>query len=115
MMALAGGSFGLQLGGQGTDFVPTVMNERCARGILSSKVKMGRDASAAGGQKAARLPRKRMSRQGPKYSSMLGKEGLPLTHRFDGSQQDLARSIFRYKALGSRLLRLLDHTMPVMH
>src|SRR5712664_1229082 len=44
MMALEGGSFGLQLGGQATDFVLLLMNERGARGILASKVKLGGDA-----------------------------------------------------------------------
>jgi SH3 domain-containing YSC84-like protein 1 len=51
MMALEGGSFGLQIGGQATDFVLLVMNERGARAILSSKVKLGADASAAAGPK----------------------------------------------------------------
>lgn len=51
MMALEGASFGFQLGGQATDFVLLVMNERGARGILSSKVKLGADASAAAGPK----------------------------------------------------------------
>jgi lipid-binding SYLF domain-containing protein len=49
MMALEGGSFGLQIGGQATDFVLLVMNESGARGILASKVKLGGDASAAAG------------------------------------------------------------------
>jgi lipid-binding SYLF domain-containing protein len=49
MMALEGGSFGLQLGGQATDFVLLLMNPRSAAGILSSKVKLGGDASAAAG------------------------------------------------------------------
>lgn len=51
MMALEGGSFGFQIGGQATDFVLLVMNERGARSILSSKVKLGVDASAAAGPK----------------------------------------------------------------
>jgi SH3 domain-containing YSC84-like protein 1 len=51
MMALEGGSFGLQLGGQATDFVLLVMNQDGARGILASKVKLGADASAAAGPK----------------------------------------------------------------
>ncbi len=51
MMALEGGSFGFQLGGQATDFVLLVMNEDGARGILASKVKLGADASAAAGPK----------------------------------------------------------------
>ncbi len=51
MMALEGGSIGLQLGGQATDFVLLVMNPRGARALLSSKVKLGADASAAAGPK----------------------------------------------------------------
>jgi lipid-binding SYLF domain-containing protein len=51
MMALEGGSFGLQLGGQATDFVLLVLNPRGARAILKSKVKLGADASAAAGPK----------------------------------------------------------------
>jgi len=49
MMALEGGSFGLQLGGQATDFVLLLMNARAASSILSTKVKLGGDASAAAG------------------------------------------------------------------
>lgn len=49
MMALEGGSFGFQLGAQATDFVLLVMNERGARAILNSKVKLGGDASVAAG------------------------------------------------------------------
>jgi lipid-binding SYLF domain-containing protein len=49
MMALEGGSFGFQLGGEATDFVLLVMNERGASSILESKVKLGGDASAAAG------------------------------------------------------------------
>ncbi len=49
MMALEGGSFGLQLGGQATDFVLLLMSPRSARSILSSKVKLGGEVSAAVG------------------------------------------------------------------
>src|ERR1700720_466467 len=49
MMALEGGSVGFQIGGEATDFVLLVMNERGANGILSSKVKLGADASVAAG------------------------------------------------------------------
>jgi lipid-binding SYLF domain-containing protein len=51
MMALEGGSVGLQIGGQATDFVLLVMNPRGARAILKSKVKLGGDASVAAGPK----------------------------------------------------------------
>jgi lipid-binding SYLF domain-containing protein len=49
MMALEGGSFGFQIGGQATDFVLLVMNEGGARGVLAGKVKLGGDASVAAG------------------------------------------------------------------
>lgn len=51
MMALEGASFGLQLGGQATDFVLLLMNDRSVKGVLTSKVKLGADASAAAGPK----------------------------------------------------------------
>lgn len=49
MLALEGGSFGLQVGGQATDFVLLVMNGQGARSVLKSKVKLGVDASVAAG------------------------------------------------------------------
>lgn len=51
MMRLEGGGFGLQLGGQATDFVLLIMNTRGAEAILRSKVKLGADAAAAAGPK----------------------------------------------------------------
>lgn len=49
MFALEGASFGFQIGGQATDFVLLVMNDKGARSVMSSKVKLGADASAAAG------------------------------------------------------------------
>ena len=51
MYALEGGSFGLQVGGQATDFVFLVINDRGAGSLLHSKVKLGGDASLAAGPK----------------------------------------------------------------
>jgi len=51
LMALEGGSVGFQIGGQETDYVLLVMNDRGATSVLSSKVKLGADASAAAGPK----------------------------------------------------------------
>ena len=51
MYALEGGSVGLQIGGQATDFVILVMNDRGASSLLKSKVKLGADASVAAGPK----------------------------------------------------------------
>ena len=51
MYALEGGSVGFQIGGEATDLVLLVMNDRGMDSILSSKVKLGADASVAGGPK----------------------------------------------------------------
>jgi len=51
MYALEGGNFGLQLGGQATDFVLLVMNPHGAESLMGSKVKLGADAAAAAGPK----------------------------------------------------------------
>jgi lipid-binding SYLF domain-containing protein len=49
MYALEGGSIGLQIGGEATDFVFLIMNDRGANSLLHSKVKLGADASIAAG------------------------------------------------------------------
>jgi lipid-binding SYLF domain-containing protein len=49
MFALEGASFGLQIGGEATDFVLLIMNEKGANSVMSSKVKLGAEASAAAG------------------------------------------------------------------
>lgn len=49
MYALEGASIGFQIGGQATDLVLLIMNDRGASSILESKVKLGGDASIAAG------------------------------------------------------------------
>jgi SH3 domain-containing YSC84-like protein 1 len=51
MYALEGGSFGLQIGGEVTDFVVRVMNNRGGDSLLHSKAGLGGDASIAAGLK----------------------------------------------------------------
>jgi lipid-binding SYLF domain-containing protein len=51
MYALEGGSVGLQIGGEATDFVFLVMNDRGADSLLRTKVRLGADISAAAGPK----------------------------------------------------------------
>src|SRR6202162_4388876 len=46
---IGGGSFGLQIGGQATDVVMLIMNKGGMNNLLSSKFKLGGDASAAAG------------------------------------------------------------------
>jgi lipid-binding SYLF domain-containing protein len=51
MMKSTGGNIGFQIGGQATDFVILVMNDKGARSMMKSKVKLGADASVAAGPK----------------------------------------------------------------
>jgi SH3 domain-containing YSC84-like protein 1 len=48
-MRVEGGSFGLQIGGQSTDVVILVMNDRGMQHLLKSKFTLGGDASVAAG------------------------------------------------------------------
>jgi lipid-binding SYLF domain-containing protein len=48
-VTITGGSFGLQLGGQAIDVVMIVTNDNGMQHLLSSKFKLGADASAAAG------------------------------------------------------------------
>jgi SH3 domain-containing YSC84-like protein 1 len=48
-ITITGGSWGLQLGGQAIDLVLVVMNDQGMQHLLSSKFKIGGDASAAAG------------------------------------------------------------------
>ncbi|HEV2306254.1 MAG TPA: lipid-binding SYLF domain-containing protein [Candidatus Acidoferrales bacterium] len=49
MMVLEAGSIGFQIGGQATDYVLLVMNNRGASSLLHSKVKLGAGVSVAAG------------------------------------------------------------------
>jgi lipid-binding SYLF domain-containing protein len=55
MYSLDGGSVGFQLGAESTDVVLLVMNNRGVDALLSSKVKLGGNASAAAGPKGRNL------------------------------------------------------------
>ena len=46
---MAGGSFGFQIGGQGTDLVLVAVNQKGFQDLLKSKFKIGGDAAAAAG------------------------------------------------------------------
>src|ERR1700675_13827 len=48
-ITITGGSWGLQLGGQAVDLVMVIMNDDGMQHLLSSKFKLGADASAAAG------------------------------------------------------------------
>ncbi|HBR57275.1 MAG TPA: hypothetical protein DEA22_07380, partial [Blastocatellia bacterium] len=46
---LSGGSFGLQIGGQKTDYVLVIMNEKGLKNLVSDKFEIGGEGSAAAG------------------------------------------------------------------
>jgi lipid-binding SYLF domain-containing protein len=48
-ITIAGGSWGLQIGGEAVDLVMLVMNDKGMQHLLSSKFKIGGEASAAAG------------------------------------------------------------------
>ena len=131
LFALEGANVGLQLGGEATDFVLLVMNPKGANSILSSKVKLGADASAAAGPKgrtAAADTDIVMRAEVLSYSRSRGLfAGISLegsTLRSDGSAnkklygRDLsARQIVRegkvgVPAAGRELVSLLDKQSP---
>jgi len=51
MYALEGGSIGFQIGGEATDFVFLILNDRGASSLMHTKVRLGADASIAAGPK----------------------------------------------------------------
>ena len=130
MFALEGGSFGLQIGGQATDFVLLVMNEAGARSVPSSKVKIGADASAAAGPKgrdAAAATDIVMKAEILSYSRAQGVfAGVSLegsTMRSDDgankalygkdiSAREIVRGGVKPPASAAKLLALLDKTSP---
>lgn len=131
LFALEGANIGFQLGGQATDFVLLVMNPRGANSIMSSKVKLGADASAAAGPKgrtAAADTDVVMKAEILSYSRSRGLfAGISLegsTLRSDGSanrklygQELSAKQIVRegkvgVPASGRELVSLLDKLSP---
>ena len=131
MMRLEGGGLGLQIGGQATDFVLLVMNQRGAESILKSKVKLGVDAAAAAGPKgrdASAATDATLRAEVLTYSRSRGLfagislEGSTLRQDSEANQkvygrQIEARDIVRKGAVpvppsGQQLVTLLNHKSP---
>src|SRR6476620_8107104 len=132
LYALEGISIGFQLGGQDTDFVLLVMNPKGAQSLLSSKVKLGADASAAAGPKGRTAEGATdivMNAEILSYSRNKGLfAGVSLegsTLRSDGSANEklygrklTAKEIIRGGKVGvpacaSQLVAILDRKSPV--
>ncbi len=84
-LTLAGGSIGLQIGGQATDLVITIMNRRAVDKILSSEFKIGVDASAALGPVGAGIGAATTTNLGEDLYVFAKNIGLYAGMSFDGA------------------------------
>ena len=131
MFMLTGGSFGLQLGGQSTDYIFLVMNPRGVEKLLQSKFTVGADVSAAAGPKgrsAEAATDIQMAAEILSYSRTQGLfagaslEGAVLKHDTDanrhlynreiGARDILLRGKVPSPAAAKRLITLLDKLSP---
>ena len=80
MYALEAGSVGFQLGGEATDLVLLVMNQRGASSILDSKVKLGADASDQRGRNGLAVDPRSNYRE-----DVRSRDGRTTSSRFHGS------------------------------
>ncbi|HEV2425288.1 MAG TPA: lipid-binding SYLF domain-containing protein [Terriglobia bacterium] len=131
MIIMSGGSFGFQIGGESTDVLFIVMNPDGARKLIQDSVKLGADASVAGGpvgRSSAGATDLQMHAQILSYSRARGlfagislsgamvkqdKEGNRLLYRRQISARDiLLRSEVRAPAAASTLDSTLTHHSP---
>jgi lipid-binding SYLF domain-containing protein len=115
MAALEGGSFGLQLGGQATDFVLLIMNPRGAKAILDSKVKLGADMAAAAGPKGRDAAASTDATMRAEILSYSRSRGLFAGISLEGStlrpDNDANEKIYGKKVTGTQIVR--DGAVPV--
>ena len=95
---ITGGSWGLQIGGQAIDLVMLVMNQKGMEALLSSKFKVGADASAAAGpvgREAAADTDWKMKAEVLTYSRARGIfAGIDLSGSRSAQDQDETRVLF---------------------
>lgn len=107
MMQSSGGSFGLQAGGQATDFVILVMNDKGARAVLHGKAKLGADASVAAGpvgRDAEASTNAAMSAEMLSYSRSQGVfGGVSLSGTSLGPDSDANEKIYGQKVTGDQI------------
>jgi SH3 domain-containing YSC84-like protein 1 len=117
MYALEGGSIGFQIGGQATDFIFLVMNERGVQSLLHSKVKLGADASAAAGpvgRTATADTDAYLRSQILSYSRSRGVfAGVSLAGSTLRPDNDANRGIYGRRASASEIIQGTELTAPV--
>ena len=108
MMQSAGGSFGLQAGGQATDFVILVMNDKGARALMKGKAKLGADASIAAGpvgREAEASTNAAMSAQMLSYSRAQGVfAGVSLEGSSLGPDDDANKDLYGKKVTATEII-----------
>ena len=108
MMQSSGGSFGLQAGGQATDFVVVVMNDKGARALMKGKAKLGADASIAAGpvgRDAEASTNAAMSAEMLSYSRAQGVfAGVSLSGTSLGPDDDANEKVYGKKVDASRII-----------
>ena len=115
MMATESGSVGFQIGGEGTDFVILVLNDDGVRTLMRSKVKLGADASIAGGpvgRTAEASTTGSMKAQMLSYSRARGVfAGASLSGASLRVDNDANKSLYGEKVTAEQILKG-DVTMP---
>ena len=82
---LYGGSFGLQIGGQSSDVIFTIMNPGAIDRLMSSRFKLGADASVAAGRRGAGIGAGTTTRFGEDIYTFARSRGLYGGLSLDGS------------------------------
>ena len=88
---ITGGSFGLQIGGQSTDLVLLVVDDRSMRSLLKSKFTIGADASATAGPRSAEVQASTDIRLDAEIYSYSSSKGLFAGAALDGAKVSLLR------------------------
>ena len=108
MMQSSGGSFGLQAGGQATDFVILVMNDKGARALMKGKLKLGADASVAAGpvgREAEAATNASMSAEMLSYSRAQGVfAGVSLAGSTLGPDNDANKNLYGKKLSAEQII-----------
>lgn len=116
MMASSSASFGLQLGGQATDFVILVLNDSGARAMLNNKVKLGADASVAAGpvgRTSEASTNARMNAQMLSYSRSRGVfGGVSLSGATLKPDGDANNNLYGTKVTSDQIIKGQGITMP---
>src|SRR6267154_2993578 len=117
MYALEGGSVGFQIGGQATDLILLVMNDRGMESILSSKVKLGADASVAAGPKGRDASADTDAKMRAEILSYSRSRGLFAGSSLEGAtlrpDDEANRELYGHEVSNKDILRSQSMSVPV--